>query len=330
MPMYKHITIAIALGILLAGCINTNSELDCRSGTEGITARFSNQHFPDTIRPGVPTPLLIDITNNGATTSQSVVRLSYNPDFFFNHTPRTAAYTIVGKEQYNRCKGTTQRHQFVIEAFPLPPTVSSFERPLTLDICYHYGTNITAQICIEPMRDSIDAVEPNCRSNDIQFTGGQGGPLSITKIGAPIYYEQAGIANVRIPVHLQNHGGGTIIAAPGIDQEDFEAACGFGPTIENYAYVKPLLDGSSEGFDCRIIEGLHGTETPVNKVFLRYDPERVEVDSGEYETIKNHYFECLVENVTFDEARTATLDLELYYYYREQRSEQRETTVRKI
>jgi len=328
--MDNYLLIGLVLSLLLAGCINTSTELDCRTGTEGIIARFSDQHFPETMRPGVPTPLLIDITNRGATTSQAVVRLSYNQDFFYNHTARTPNYTIVGKEQYNRCQGSTQRHQFVIEAFPLPPTVSSFDRPLTLDVCYHYGTNITAQICIEPIRDRIDAVEPNCRSEDIRFSGGQGGPLSITKIGAPIYFEQGGTEYVRIPIHLQNHGDGTIIAAPGAAQNDFDAACGFGETIENYVYVKPLLDGSGEGFNCSVIRGLHEGRTPKDKVYLRYDPERVERDDGTFETIKNHYFECLIENVEYQEARSATLDLELYYYYHEYRSEQRETTVRKI
>lgn len=328
--MDKYVTIGLVFCVLLTGCINGTSELDCRTGTEGISARFSHEHFPNTIRPQVPTPILVDITNQGATTSNVSIRLSYNQDFFFNHTPRSARYTIVGKEQYNRCQGTTQRHQFVIEAFPLPPTISSFERPLTLDICYHYGTNVTAQICIEPIRDQIDAVAPNCRSSDVRFSGGQGGPVSVTKIGAPVYFEQRGVPHVRIPIHLQNHGSGAIIAAPGSAQNDFDAACGFGETIENYIYVKPLLDGSSEGFNCGVIEGFHGERTPEGKIYLRYDPERIELDRGGFETIRHHYFECIIEGVEYQEATTATLDLEMYYYYREQRTHQLETTVRTI
>lgn len=321
------LTVAL-LSLIIVGC-STERTLDCRTGTEGFDVSFSNTYFPERIRPGVETPIIVDIANRGATTDTARIRLSYNRDFFSSDRPLAETLTVVGKERSNRCTGMNERTQFTIKAYELPVAVSSFERPLIIDLCYHYGTNVTTQVCIEPVPDELSAVEPNCKASDVTLSGGQGAPLSVTQVDAPVYFENVSGSYVRFPIRLVNHGDGTIIAHS--TENDFDAACSFSDEgiFENYVYVKALLDGSDEGIRCDGL-GTPDREPPTGKVYLRYDPDRIERDDGVFETVKNHYFECVAEVDSFSDARTAVLDLEIYYYYREFRADEQTTEVQRI
>ena len=324
----RSFIILVALTVLIAGCGFEPGELDCKSGREGITARFVTGQFPTNIQQEVQTPILIEVENRGAYTSKQVyVWLRYGKDFFESNRDEIDITGFPGKAQWNRCTPQVQRDQITIEAFELPIATTSFQRPLTLDICYHYTNNVSTQVCVDPLPSSISALEPNCRPSERRISGGQGSPLGITKLDTPTFIKESGSdtsGKVRIGIHLENFGDGMILAyeEPDIPIE----ACTFQEqTYQNHVFIKAFLD--NHRLDCNLLTGPVEIE---NKVFLRYDPEVVELDTGRM-TIKNYFLLCETED-TIDLSREVvmTFDANIEYYYRDTRADERTTTIRKI
>lgn len=322
----KRIIIATLLILTLSSCLPQSQELICTTGREGIQASFVN--FPENMQQNITMPLIVEFENRGAYESKQVFAwLRYGKDFFEVETDQIEITNFEGKSTFNRCTPQIDRRVYEITPYELPFATTRFERPLTIDLCYHYGNNLSTQVCVDPIPSEINALEPNCRPSDRHISGGQGSPLGITKVDAPVFIttdRSTSTGHVRIGVHLENFGDGIILAF----EEENRAldSCTYQDgTYKDYVFFKAFLDNYQ--LDCAQFDA--PGQTIENKSFMRYDPEVISTDTGS-QTLKKYYLLCESDPIVLERELSMNFDVEMHYYYRESRAVESTTTIRKI
>lgn len=328
---------------------NPNPTLDCHAGTKGLVASFVGSSDLSSVQQQEPTPVVIQVNNAGASTTAPKVRLTYNQDFFNATNPQLPGiqqnWTSIGKVQgaasWNKCQGSQQRESYTLTAYPLPLGSASFDQTLYVDLCYQYWTNLSTNVCVSPAQTQQNALQPACTPSDTSFTGGQGGPFGITKVTAPVVFNQTtkdGTKRtmVRIGVYARNYGNGDIVApldagnSTANKQRAFNEACSLSAkSFKNYAYVKAIL--GDETLDCNVLPGPSGP-APAQKIFLRYDPTTIQANNGgSPQVLRDYYFECQGPyTLSAQQAISLPFDVEIAYYYRDIGAATQAVTVRKV
>lgn len=338
----KRLTVPLlaVLAILLtaASCVpNPNPTLDCHVGTKGIAASFSSATDLSTIQEQQPTPVLIQFSNEGASTSDVRYRLSYNPDFFKTTLASgwIDAGTVQGGEPWNKCQGTQQRTNLTITPYQLPIGSASFDQQLFVDLCYQYWTNLSTNVCVSPVTTEQNALTPNCVSADKLFSGGQGGPVGVTKVESPVVYtdQKTHEKMVRIAVHLRNYGNGDIVAPldPGsgsaTQAQAYDEACSLGDkSFKNYAMIKGFL--GNDTLNCSSLPGPSGP-APKGKTFMRYDPSTIQTQNGGMQVLRDYYFQC-TGPFSFSREISLPFNLNIAYFYRDDNAAKQDVTVKVI
>ena len=71
--------------------------------------------------------------------------------------------------------------------------------------CYSYDTEATSDICVDPDPYATEIKEKACSPSDISLSGGQGGPIEVTKIDVDPTKNE-----MRLTFHIRNAGGGFV------------------------------------------------------------------------------------------------------------------------
>lgn len=307
--------------VLFIGACDIDSELECRVGTQGVSATFSPDTWRQAFDQEIEHPLVIDINNRGAYTADMIISLQTARDYIAV-TPTNKELSIEGKERWNECRGTQERVQFTIEPYRIPIVFQEIETDMAISACYRYHNEASAVICVDPEIGATTAVGKNCRMADKRIGGGQGSPLSVVRVEAPVVRPGDGAHTVDLRIYVRNHGDGEIIAHP--QPDDLELACSADPEVErNFIWVRGYLDNHL--LDCRFREDDHGIE---GKTRLRADPD-VRIERDERIVLRDYYFDCRADEVALRGEVEMNLQLEMSYFYKESHADQRRVSVRK-
>ena len=239
----------LLLFLILSGCKSSGTssrqaqlaDSEFRKGTEGVVIAFLKNAPPDKIFEETLFPIALSIKNNGAT---DIGALSASSSLYTGN-----GYLAVGTEQ--AYVSVIPEGQFIqpIENFhgksPLSPKgstdVKTFEatskrigtqsetHPSTVFVtaCYPYKTSLGTSICVDTDPFGLNNRKKVCTVKDLSFSGGQGGPVAITKIEARMAPSQD--TDTIVPyfiLTIENRGNGEVIRS---DDNKLRDACSSNP-----------------------------------------------------------------------------------------------------
>ena len=323
--------LAIASLLIIASC---EVPLDCDVGTTGVSASFTDRNSIRSLEQGINAPIIVSIANTGSSSASGFVRLGYNQDLLEVETTSHAFSALPGKETWNRCQGQEERMRFDAKPYPLPIVTQRFETDLTLDICYEYETNFTTTVCVDPRTQGINILDPNCVPQERRFSGGQGGPVGVVRVAAPVYQDHND-GTVRIRFTVQNFGDGRIVTHE--EPNELERSCSISDVSENYLFVRTFLDNTrmdctelNPSFqDAPVAARNEDGSVALYKTYLRPDPERIETRDGML-TLNTFTFVCTASGIDLERELDMQVNTELRYFYRDTRSDSITTELRKI
>ena len=272
MMKLKKFKLSILFGILLLiiiliGCTNTNKEvlnIDYRSGTDSITMSFVKGLPPEKIFVGETFTLGIDLENKGASDIiGGIIILSGYESKQFNFPEGNAKnFELKGKSQY-QSTGEKAPITFQITSLCYPEMASnelnSAKISLRATACYSYSTTSPATVCIDTNQLSSSSVQEKIcdASKTIAISGGQGGPIEITKIEPTMIPIEGGV-KARFAIYLKNSNSKGLVyssTAVGSHCED--------PTLSNKVSVNVELSGMKMSCNVDELKLVMGRDTPI-------------------------------------------------------------------
>lgn len=121
-----------------------------------------------------------------------------------------ANFEVRGKSLANE-KGDFITATALLHSRKLPSPSSLFSSTIFATTCYPYETSLTASICVDSDFNNIEPKEKACQVKDLVFSGGQGAPVSITKIET--LFSKFGEDKIKpiFLIYIENKGNGQII-----------------------------------------------------------------------------------------------------------------------
>lgn len=196
---------------------------DYRIGTSGVRGSFVKDAPYSEYTPGSPFVVGIELHNSGAFSVDQgvgVIALSYDADYIELFSDNVKSFALEGKNKYN---ANGEERSYFYEGRVRGLDVGSVKRalPFIVNYCYPYKTVLEDTICIDSkFTDSNYVGEKPCDYQDLSYTG-QGGPVSISRVTANVFVDQAG--NSAVPtfdITIKHSGGGRVL-----DYENYRTAC---------------------------------------------------------------------------------------------------------
>lgn len=229
------LAITIALLLLLTGCGSTggffkgkSETIDTykfRSGIDGLDMRFLDSMPPDQVFVGTDFTTGVEIYNKGAYDMKGNAQVTIGvPDqtaFLFKGGD-TQAFTLNGKSLYIK-DGEKNALMFNMRALCFPgydgtraSIVTNYTRKIKAKACYYYETTANADVCIDTAKFSRQTGEKvSCKMEDVSLSGGQGGPVGLTKISPTIIPQGTEKVTVQLAVSIKKlKGTDTMIFHP--------------------------------------------------------------------------------------------------------------------
>jgi hypothetical protein len=215
--------------LFLTGCPSGDNpalkEDPNHKGTIGITVAFQGATPPKTVYENDEFNILLGIKNEGAYTlsrktdetgnfisdDYGIITYSFDPFYFTSSMDDENQKHVYldGKSTYSP-NGDAQTQEY---GFKTKKIVGQREAPKTLIIytfCYPYQTELVQSVCIDKDYYNMDVRKKVCTTKDITLSGGQGAPISITKI-EPRVIKQEDNTIIEFVITIQNEAGGNVI-----------------------------------------------------------------------------------------------------------------------
>ena len=201
----------------LVGCTRTGSPSEpdkYHTGTQGLDISFMTGTPPTKIYEGDDLSIVVELTNKGAyPTSDSGNRFDgklFIGGFDTTYLPVSPTNIdidsgLYGKDQYNS-EGTYDTETFNAYSISLPPEADSYSPTIQATACYKYKTTASPVVCIDPDPHSSEAEDEVCTVKDVSLSGGQGGPVAVTKVEETVTKD-----TIKFKIHFRNVGNGYVI-----------------------------------------------------------------------------------------------------------------------
>jgi len=228
MNLKKTISTIILL-FIISGCSLLNkggptatiSSTQIHTGTQGLETNFLKNSPPDAVFEDEEFPVYVQVANNGAADIQNgYIAIGFQQDYF-QSSLKNYNFNIRGKSLGNPA-GEQQFFRFLISAKEIIGDTRTI--PITVSSCYSYNTIATVSVCIDTDVYNVKAVQKACSIQDINLKGGQGGPITVTKIE---------------PKMVTNEGNDVVIPQFTIDVENVEKG-----TVLKTSNVRDLCSAS--------------------------------------------------------------------------------------
>ena len=210
----KKIIIFVCLVIVLtsAGCMQRGATgsvevIDYHKGTQGLVMNFIKELPPDEIWEDNEFIIGLELRNIGAKKiKDGVVKI----------TGFDSKYTDVKEKEKNislegRSPGYPEGDYMIMNFLEKNQGVPSRGFVgFTVSAEYEYGTSASSVMCIDPDIFGISKTTDVCEVKPAVFSGGQGGPVAITKIDERISSLEDGL-KVGFDIYISNKGNGKIV-----------------------------------------------------------------------------------------------------------------------
>ncbi|MFH1063941.1 MAG: hypothetical protein V1729_02580 [Candidatus Woesearchaeota archaeon] len=260
-----------------------------RQGSDGISMKFAEGMPPDQLYIGTEFSTGLKLKNLGAYDADSRATLKVTmPDmtaFQFNDGNEQQV-SLRGKSLYVK-EGEENIFIFPMKALCFPGyngpkdfILKNYSRKMKATLCYYYETTADSDICIDTLKFRRQANEKiECAMKDEVLSGGQGGPVGVTRISPQIIPQSEGEVLVQLSISFNKlKGADHTIFSPsrtcgdleGQNDVDIEVQMG-GQALTCEPSTIKLKDRDSVGTVCkRRIEANMGAFTSPVSVNLRY------------------------------------------------------------
>ena len=238
----KYLALVLALILIISGCINLNTgETTTKAsslykGTSGLALSFIKNAPPSRVFEKTDFNVVVKIENKGAYDIGFEEGESNFGRGFFVITPETgyvnikdidenegvvpgegiAFFEVRGKSLSNSA-GDEINIYSTLKAGELSSLSQVHSSSIFATVCYPYQTKLSTSICIDS--DTLGSGKKACEVKDLAFSGGQGGPIAVTKIEVQMAPEDGKI-KPQLVIHMENQGKGEVVK-----KEKYEYAC---------------------------------------------------------------------------------------------------------
>jgi hypothetical protein len=206
----------VSLFLLACTSPDTNSKLekDLYRGTEGVSLTILEKGVPSEVFEGEEISLVAKLENKGVYESASPIMLvslekGYMEFKSGNHISRQAISKLEGKTIFNTFNDF-QIAEFPIKVKTINDQSEYHDATILVNMCYDYYGKAFADICIDKDPHSVGSQKSVCTVSDIDLSGGQGGPVAITKIESRMMVDENSI-RPQFRIYISNAGQGNVI-----------------------------------------------------------------------------------------------------------------------
>ncbi len=182
-------------------------------GTKGLQMKFLEHNPPNkiTASTGNEINVAVEMKNIGTAPMKGVMYLrgfdtniiDLPSQYKFPNPDNCGVEYIEGRSKHNPAGG------ICVEEIPgllnLNSIVDFIEVPLMVSSVYEYVTDTSVMVCIDPNFNRLG--KKACEMRPVSLSGGQGGPIAITKV-EPI---PIGRGKIQFNIHVSNVGGGKLV-----------------------------------------------------------------------------------------------------------------------
>jgi len=170
-----------------------------QTGSDGVVMQFIEGLPPKQMFIGTDFSTGIKVKNNGAydVTQNAEIKIIVPDQSAFRFTEgnnqNTKEFKLKGRSLYLK-EGDEDVIMFPMKSLCFPgydgtkkSIVTNYTRKIKATSCYYYETNANVDVCIDSTKflgQQID--KPVCQMKEIVFSGGQGGPVGITRLSPTI------------------------------------------------------------------------------------------------------------------------------------------------
>ncbi|MCX8147330.1 MAG: hypothetical protein N3D84_02590 [Candidatus Woesearchaeota archaeon] len=316
------ITLLVLISIVFSGCKllkdkKTPLIYNYKVGLQSFSLTFLPGMPPDEIyapEKDIKSPFQIglSISNNGAyDIKEGFLALAFERDYVrikrWNVESNVTPIGASGERTFFSLKGRSQAdpygEQKVIlidaEALPIEKQLSQHQLVFSLTSCYKYETEASKDACLDTIIGPT-TTKKICTVSDLQFSGGQGAPVEVTKVEEKIIQDENSIRPQFI-IHIKNSGSGEVV-----DKDKISDACS---SIQlNY-----------DSFNIVSLDEVKFSRYSKSNGAIECSPEKIKLKEGEGTT------RCLLKAGLIkpgDESFVAPLTIKLSYGYTQSYSKQ--------
>jgi hypothetical protein len=211
--------VLIIISLFLAGCESMRRpgakpedvEEDVHRGIRGIVMKFVQNLPPNRMFDTDALTIMVEMENKGAsdlTGSKCYLHLAGFDQFIF---PGLGSYPqecgMLDERSIYNPDGGFDNKQFSLPAYSimLPDGIDSLKQRFVVHACYYYETKARPIVCLNPRLYDIRAAEEACIVKDVPMGGGQGAPVSVSKVDVNMMKDK-----VMFTIEVSNVGGGAV------------------------------------------------------------------------------------------------------------------------
>ena len=188
-------------------------------GIEGLKAEFIKNAPPQQVFENSNFPIMLKINNNGAYSiteapkgfmslgTTDIAKPSFQPNIQASAEKDNAvSFVVDGKTTINP-KGGEIILLFDTKTGKLDESSQSKPSTISATLCYPYKTTLSTTVCIDPDIAGVRPGKKACSVKTLAFSGGQGAPISVTKIESQMIPNGDKVEPL-FTIYIENRGSG--------------------------------------------------------------------------------------------------------------------------
>ncbi|MBD3203303.1 hypothetical protein GF327_03350 [Candidatus Woesearchaeota archaeon] len=205
--------------IFLIGCKDSgNSEIEKEqiyTGTKGLDIEIIEESYPNEVNEKEEFNVVIKLTNYGAypfSPGNSVFTLSTEKkymEFSGGNNIESKQINLNGKQNFNS-DDDFQVLEYTLKAKELDIESQYHTVKVIANACYDYQTKVYADVCIDTDKYNTKIIDKVCSSEPVTLSGGQGGPVAVTRIEPTMLSDKNNI-KPQFRIYIENLDYGSVI-----------------------------------------------------------------------------------------------------------------------
>ena len=210
------ILVSIAFMTITQSCDGNGTDhlknRDIYVGTQGVIIDTYDNKFPSEVYENEDLYFVAKLTNKGAYSTNARFQVSVDDTYMTisNGNVFTKSISLQGKDIFS----TFDDSEIVgvpIKVEELLPLQDSHDTKIHLSLCYDYENVAISDVCIDTDPYDIAADEKVCDADSgVAVTGGQGGPVGVSRIESRIILEDNSI-RPQYKIFVTNYGSGKVL-----------------------------------------------------------------------------------------------------------------------
>ncbi len=211
------------------------------TGYKGLEVFFSENSPPQNVFETQLFDIGFRVENQGGSDALNSIYVAGIPSDFQTNDPFYGRFNLKGKSLFYPF-GESKYFSLRAQGTELGPQLERVISGISIDVCYPYQTKFSSLVCINP-ESSVNSKPTKVCTPSSQSFSGQGSPVAITKIDAPIIlpHENPSLIKFQIVLHVQNLGTGFVVL-----KQKYADACSqkSGQDIFNVVQITGSLEDS--------------------------------------------------------------------------------------